>query len=308
MAWIVGSVSAAEQLQWQWQPGTRWQVELKQSSDQQTTVGPRALTLSGSQRIVALWSVDQVTEDGTVHMGLVIQRLQLNLNLGELGKIEFDSELAKDPAGLTTVVAGPLRALVGAKITQRIASDAAVQEVVLPETARQSLEANPLARRLFFRGLLSDLKYHQSLRLPAGAIEPGFEWKSASQIVTELGQTPVTTHYRYRGTGANAATVDPLHIIEVQVEVGTLPPELLAQVPIKLVDHKLQGTVWFNNELGRISVAHFEQTQTVETGADDQRIVQRLSKTTDVTISEPLEEPPPPDTPVTLPSAAQRVE
>lgn len=306
LAWFLftgGShVSAAELLRWQWRPGAQWESELKQTIDQETTVGQRVVTLSGTQRIVMQYTVDEVASDGVAKVLLMVTRLQLNLDLGNLGKIEFDSDLDKEPAGLTTALAGPFRALVGAKITQRMAADGKVLEFELPDDVRQSIESNPLARQMFFQGIMSELAGKASLPLPEGQVEMGQEWKSEGKISTELGDTPVTTIYRYRGKAAKAT--GNLDIIDVRVELGAFPPEVVAQTPIKLVEQNGQGTVWFDNQLGRLSSAHFEQLQTIEIGKDDQQITQKLRKTTDVNIKLPTAEALPTEAPATTPPPA----
>jgi hypothetical protein len=135
----------------------------------------------------------------------------------------------------------------------------------------------------------------------------GQEWKSEGKIGTEFGETPVTTIYRYRGKAAKAT--GNLDIIDVRVELGAFPPELLAQTTMKLVEQNGQGTIWFDNRQGRMSSAHFEQQQTVEIGKDDQQITQKLRKTTDMTITQPTAEALPAETPATTsPPAAPPAE
>jgi hypothetical protein len=241
---------------------------------------------------VAHWTVEDVTEEGDANLTVTVQSLQINLDLGELGKIEFDSSLDREPTGLTRAVVAPLRAIVGAKIMHLLAADGKSSETIVPEATRQAIDANPMARRMF-QGIFSEMTQHASFRLPAEEIEVGHEWQIAGKATTELGNVEMITQYRYRGKAANPQAA--LDVIDTTFQLVPATAESANPIRLKVTGQDSRGTIWFDSAEGRITTAHFEQQQSLELGADEQRVLQTLRKVTDVTV-EPAPAPAVPPT------------
>lgn len=289
MTCVISPVAAGELLRWKWQTGDQLQIELKQTSDQQTTLGAQELIVSGIQRLTMVWTVDEVTPAGDAKLILTVKRIQLDLNLGDLGQVVFDSDVQQEPTGLARTLAGPLRSVLGANIAQLVSAAGEITETVLPETTRQSLDAHPLARPLVHR-LLADVGRQSAFKLPAHELELDEEWQNAGELMTELGPVPMLTTYQYRGKTAKAT--GDLDLIDVRFRLGPDAAELTAKSPLKVIEQESSGTIWFDNQLGRLASAHFVQQQTIDVGMDEQRVVQKLKKVTDITI-EPAVPPAP---------------
>lgn len=279
-----GSLPAQTTLRWKFQQGQRLTQVVKQNMSMNAKAGDLDIETKMKQTIDATWHVTAVDDQGTATIEQDFTRLRMKMDaMGNA--FEFDSDDPKELEGIGALVAPALKALADTQFTLTMSSSGKIDKVEVPDSAVEAFQSIPGAGQMggmFSKEGLVKMIKQGSYHFPDGALEQGDSWTiKAENELTQIGKMETLSKLTYAGP----EVVEGKKLERIKLEVTmTLPKGDNALVTLN--NQSSKGTIYFDNEAGRVAQSTLEQTMTMAIQVGGQAIEQKIKQTIDVRVAE----------------------
>ena len=257
---LTGSAAHAQtKLAWKFKTGDKIKYTTDTDMKQSMTVGGMDIKTTMTQGTEMSWSVGEVKE-GKANMAQKIERFRQKMDMPGGQGFEYDSKEGKKPEGPIGQLVGPLlEALAGAEFSLKMDPQGETTDVKISEELMKSIQENPALAQMggmFSEDGVKNMVQQSSLSLPKEAISKGKTWNKVVETKLPFGVMKLDTTYTYQGPETRGNS--QLEKIDTKSKV-TLEPAAGANIDVKIKSADIQGTLYFDNQAGRI--AELKQTQ-----------------------------------------------
>jgi hypothetical protein len=251
-----GAAQAQKLLRWKFTPGEtlRFTHELEQS--QNFKVGDTPVATKVTTTMTMTQKIDAVDSQGVASVTQTIDRLQMKMAPppGTTEGLDYDSDPPKPAEGIIAASVTPLfDALVKKPFAMKIDPRGQVTDMKLPAGLVEALGKAGIGA---MQGMFSEDALKQmtglGLTLAEKPVAKDDTWsRDASVAMPMLGAMKTTTKYRYDGTETRDGK--ELDKIACTMQMDIVPPkDQPAAVQAKIGDQKTEGTIYFDNQAGRL--------------------------------------------------------
>jgi hypothetical protein len=282
---LAASASAQTKLQWKFQPGQVLQQTITQEMSTTATIQGQEIKTKVDQVVDAVWNIKAVDADGTAIVTQEITRMRMKMdNTAGMG-FDFDSEEEAEPTGIGAAFFPALRAVASSKFTLKMKPTGEILEVDVSEDTLKALTSFPGADQmggaLTKDGLIHMIK-QGSPAMPDGPVQPGQTWKNAMEMAMgPMGQMSIQTLMTY--AGSEQVNGRQLERIDMNVQTTMVPQEGGA-ISMELKDQKATGSLFFDNQAGRISHSNLVQNMTMAMSIGGQKFDQQVTQVVKVEV------------------------
>ena len=277
---------AQKPLRWQFKSGEKLALLVKQKSTTQTSVNNRTLTMQTELEMDVAWSVDAVNDQQTAQMTQAFTRVAVKLQMpGVPDVITYDSAKTKSPSGVAKSFAARIRPLIGAKFHLSMTSRGEITEVRLSKEASKTLadvRDGSRLKSLFSKEKIADILRQSTMQLPATPLAAKAMWATTREQTSTLGKIRLTSDYVYQGSEQRGPA--SLERIDVSTKVALLPPDKPSLRQTKLKQHAQTGTIYFDNQAGRMVSSFTKQETVTERMYREQRLTTKDTSETRLTV------------------------
>jgi len=253
-------------LHWKFQPGQKLQYAVTQRATTVVTNSGLDFDVLATQIADLTCTVEQVADDGSADMKVVIDRVRMQAASPFGGQFEYDSKSGKPGEGQLWAMVGPLfEASLGQEIHVRVSPQGEVSEIKLPAALDAILTAlEPHAvPQLMMGGGINRSTYRDMLaltfvRLPAKPVDPESHWKVALPEPIGAVATRITElTFTYAGPSKKEGrTLDEIKVAsQTTVDIDEDNPDFFLEV----TGDETTGSVWFDTKAGRALETSLQQ-------------------------------------------------
>lgn len=194
----------ARLIRWQLSEGSRYRVELKQSTAIKSSIDTREKQLGNEMLLLMSWKIESAKDDA-FNITQSIDRVYLKISQpGKEGiqTTEIDTDNERGPGSFAGELLKQIQPLIGTKYLVSMTSRGEISEISVPPESMEALRNAPASMRLrqvLTREGLEDLIGQSAIVFPEQAIKAGDEWTTSQDITNALGKIRKTHRYVYNG-------------------------------------------------------------------------------------------------------------
>ena len=274
------SAHAQERLRWKFEEGDTTNYQIVQDMDIKMSVGGQNIDSKMTQTMDMGWAVESVASDGTAKLKQKISRVQVKMT-SPLFNVEYDSSKEEQPADpVGGQLAKVFGAMVGKDFTMTMTPRGEIKDVTIPEELEQALEgagggAVPGGGG-FNAESLKQLASQSGVEFPEEPVAEGKNWSGETEAKLPFGTMKLDNQFTYQGAERRGGQA--LQKIAVKPKIS-IEPDPNAQVQMKVTSQDANGTIYFNNQEGRIAESTMKQNLDMELNAGGMAITQSIAQT-----------------------------
>ncbi len=273
------STGSSPVLAWKFKEGLTLRADVTQKMSQSMDLNGQKSNVEQSTEMKMDWKILSVDSDGNANIESVLKRAVMTMKSPQTGDIVVDTDKAEDTGEIGKQLGGLLRPMINAKCTQKMAPTGEISEVKIPEDVLAAMRGNPLLPP-GTESMMTDLIAKASPAFPADAIKVGDTWVQEASTPNPVGEMKIKSTYTYRGPEKNASG-KTLHKVDVEMDMDFSS----AAVPLKITDQSTEGSLYFDNELGRLDNSTVKQSFTMEMEQGPVKIKQVVTQDTQMKFS-----------------------
>ena len=275
----VASAHAQERLRWKFEEGETTRYQIVQDMDIKMSVGGQNIDSKMTQTMEMGWAVESVASDGTAKLKQKISRVQVTMT-SPLFNVEYDSSKDEQPADpVGGQLAKVFGAMVGKDFTMTMTPRGEIKNVTIPEELEQALEGaggGVPGGGGFNADSLKQLASQSGVEFPEEPVGRGENWSGKTEAKLPFGTMKLDNQFTYQGTERRGG--QSLQKIGVKPKIS-IEPDPNAQVQMKVKSQDANGTIYFNNEEGRIAESTMKQNLDMDLNAGGMAITQSIAQT-----------------------------
>ncbi|MBM4092104.1 MAG: hypothetical protein FJ276_22140, partial [Planctomycetes bacterium] len=278
---LMAQTATAKQFRWKLKEGEKLTFEMKQTITQSIDAGGMKFEIPVTIGMWMSWTVKSADAEKYV-LEQVIDRMVMNMKTPEM-TLDFDSDQDQKLEGPAEQVAQTFRPLVGAKITAEMNDRGEMSNVNIPDDALAGLQANPLVGQMFKKEQLTEMMKANGATFPEESIEKGHKWTVPMEMdAPPVGKMKTETSYTYAGEErADKAVLDKFNVdVRIEFSGGNA-----AMASVKVTEQKTDGSLYFDNEKGRMVKSNVTTNMTLAISAGGQSINQKVKQVMTVTVA-----------------------
>jgi hypothetical protein len=196
------------------------------------------------------WKVESVDEKQAAVVQLTMDRIQMKMKGPQGAMIDYDSSAGKPPEGLATIIAPLFESMLKKPFTMKLSPRGEALETKVPQGMLEGLKKFPGMDQMGELLTPEGLKKMSGMAVfPEKAVAKGDKWTSKSELsMPAIGKAAVETEFEYEGP----ETVDGKQLQKIAQRVTIKPDEKNANTAFKFQPLKTTGTMYFDNEAGRL--------------------------------------------------------
>jgi hypothetical protein len=263
-----GAARGQTVLRWKFRDGESFRYPTQLTMSTKMKIKEFSFQMTSSEKIDSTWTVERVDKDGAAHIRVVVDRFRFHLDsdaepMREMLKIpaeglDFDSKNPKpDDSRAGQLFASVVKGLVGKASRVTLNATGTADDVELPEPLLDAM-AEAEGRGLMtppYNDFLSVSFLETALiggglttPLPDEAVTRGKTWTNRRDFETqsEEGEGHDTFTYRGRKTlgGRAVEEIESASVLKIRAKPGATVGTLKSGTG--------KGTIWFDNETGRL--------------------------------------------------------
>ncbi len=240
---------AQDELRWKFKSGETLKYAVQQQMQTEMLFGGKKLNQTMRQTMGMSWDVSTVAANGDALVAQTVDRVQMKLEGGPLGNVQFDTDSSEEPTSpVVKSIAEVFRKIVGQQFRVTMKPTGKVQNVEVPESLKQQIESGSGASPSpLNEDTLKQMMEQSSVVLPDGPVSAGQMWESIQEVKLPFGTMRVTSSMTYEGRDAATG----LAKISMKPTISVIPGEG-AQAQIGLKSSEGLGQVLFDTARGRI--------------------------------------------------------
>jgi hypothetical protein len=278
-----GSTAAQEPLRWKLEKGQRFQLQTTQTTESLVTFGPRKLPTTMEVLLHIGWEV-QAAEADQFTIEQQVDAIRIDMKSSNEIHTIYDSRERKAVVGAAKDLQTSVAPLLGKKFTLTMNSQGEISsaKVVGDSAAGDSAAAIPGLDASSIEALLRQA----IVPLPTTLDGSQPTWTDERQTKVALGE--LTQKRTFTLVGNEDRDGQPAAKITVTGDLALTPPadqKPEQKSPPKVKESKLQGTIWFAREAGRLVSSETSQRLVTESTYRDSTITVQLVTTVKSTLS-----------------------
>ena len=199
VALSASAVNAQEQLSWKFRKGEELRYSVIQNMKTSRKVGDQDISSAIGQAMDMRWSVKDVAANGSTVMHQTVDRIQLKMEGGPAGTLEFDTN---DSSNSENPFVARMSQVFGNIVKQpfqvSMTPTGQVSDVVVPKALlaaiRQGAAGNTGA---LSEDTLKDMMKQSAVTLPPQAVGPGSKWTNTQEVQLAFGKMTVNSEMTY---------------------------------------------------------------------------------------------------------------
>ncbi len=270
------SATTPVQLRWKFTPDEIFVLSIVQDMSMNIRIGEQDVKTRASNKTWMDWRTTAVDAKGTATIESKVTRMLMEITNPVIGQFTIDTDKPAAETGQAAMIDKMIRPMVGITITNKMAPDGKVTDVEIPEEALAGLGAMMSADQM------SQMIQNISPTLPAEGLTIGQSWEAVADVNMPFGVMTTHSEYTYRGT--EMVQQRPLHRIDVNTRIKIVAAE--GQPRLEIGEQSSGGTMWFDQENGRLTRSDVQQEFTIEVSVLPgqtmrQKVVQKVSNVFD---------------------------
>ena len=279
---VTGAVASAhgqERLRWKFEEGDTTNYQIVQDMDIKMSVMGQNIDSKMTQTMDMGWAVDSVASDGTAKLKQKISRVQVKMT-SPLFNVEYDSSQDEQPADpVGGQLAKVFGAMVGKDFTMTMTPRGEIKDVTIPDELAEALEGaggGVPGGGGFNADSLKQLASQSGIEFPEEPVGQGKNWSGKTEAKLPFGTMKLDNQFTYQGTERRGGQA--LQKIAVKPKIS-IEPDPNAQVQMTVKSQDANGTIYFNNQEGRIAESTMKQNLNMELNAGGMAITQSIAQT-----------------------------
>ncbi len=268
--WIAQPAAAQVWLQFQYKPGNSFGMTVSQDMTSTSHVQGRDIKTSMKQTIQIETEVEKQSSSQAAWVKQTIQRVQTKMTLPGVAKtFEYDSA-AEDNTNAPSQFATIMDKIVGGTFQLEIAPSGKVLNIKIPDDFLKSLPGQGAG--FLSQDGLKQMVSQGSVVFPETPIKKGDQWDNKLEMKMPFGKMKIHQKNTYQGTND-----DGLHVIGIDLDMSLVPDE---NQPFKMTikESTSEGTMLFDNRIGRLIKSKIIQKMTIEMEIQGQTIEQEINQ------------------------------
>jgi hypothetical protein len=264
-------------LRWKFTSGENFVVSMVQDMSMNVRFGEQDVTTQASNKTWMDWRTIAVDAGGTATIESKVTRMLMEVANPAIGQFTIDTDKPAAEEGQAAMIDKMIRPMVGITFTNKMAPDGKVTDVEIPEEALAGVRGAP-GGGMMSADQMAQMIQNISPTFPAKGLSVGQSWEAVADVNMPFGVMTTTSEYTYRGTVM--VQHRPLHRIDVKTHMKIAVAE--GQPRLEIGEQSSSGTMWFDQESGRLSRSDIEQEFTIEVSVLPgqtmrQKVVQKVS-------------------------------
>jgi hypothetical protein len=245
---LAGSARAEKLLRLKFQPGETRQLQILQEMSQTM----RPASDDPAEAITTFLTLDitekceSVDKQGLAALTQTVERIRIKTQSAQGVLMEFDSATGKQPEGMAKTLTPMLDTMLKKPLTAQLTARGEVRDMKLPQGMLEGMNQRDGGGQL---GNLFSPDWMKQLTeiavLPEGPVKPGDTWTRKTVVNNPVG---LQSTYRYEGSetrgGKTLERITSTSAVQVEGDKK--------QVKIGIKEQEVRGTIYFDNDLGRI--------------------------------------------------------
>lgn len=281
LAMMAGTSEACAQttLRFKFPEGGKFSYVLTQKMKVATNVMGKDIEFTLEQTVDMTWQVLLLKAGGVANVKLTFTGAKMTLD-GSMGKIEVDGKNPKeqaDPMGKT--MSQIVAAMADMDMTFTIDGTGDIKDIKIPDKVRNTFKSLPGGEALGDLFTDENLKKmaHGGIVFPKEAVTMGKTWTQKTDLKLPLGQVKGDIEFTYEG----AVDKEGKKLEKIQLKPNVaIEPSPEAQLQMKFKSQHGKGTIYFDNDAGRIAELSSSQTMEITVVANNMPLLQKIEQTT----------------------------
>jgi len=274
---------AQKVLRWKFTDGQKLAIQFNQEMNTAATVQGNEVKTSMKMGMDMSWAVKSVSAAGVATMTQAIDRIQFDMQIPFLGNVKYDSQDKGEPTGVAAQIAKNVKPLIGATFTQEMSPRGEILDVKIDEATKKALEqgaAKALLKQFASEEGLKSLMGQSATVFPEKSVSKGDTWNNEFTTDSQVGKLKVKIEYTYQGSETRGdAEVEKIDMkINMDFQGGALGPQF------KVQQQNNQGTIYFDNQQGRLVESTATQDMTLKATIQGQEISQKITGSMKMTV------------------------
>ncbi len=270
-----------DDLRWKFQSGETLKYQVMQNMQTEMMVGGQKINTNMQQSMDMAWKVSGVTEQGDAEIAQTVDRVQMKMEGGPFGSLQFDTTSTEVPSNaIVKAMADVFRKIIGQEFKVTMKSTGKVQNVKVPEQLLTALSTTGAGSALN-EDTLKQMMEQSSVLLPAEPVTTGQMWESSQQIQLPFGEMKVSSKMTYEGRDPATGMAR----IAMKPSISVTPKE---GSPLQMTMKKSDGMgrVLFDPQRGRIVRSDLELTLEMQVTQQGQVIDQVVKQKTTMQLAQ----------------------
>jgi hypothetical protein len=275
-----GSLDAQTTLRFQFKEGDKLDYVLEQTMNMSTRVMEKDVKVTIKQSMDMSLEVLKVDKNGSGQVQMKFKHIKMDSD-GPMGKVHVDSSNPKeldDTVGRT--LSQVTATLAGLEVIFTMDGTGGIKDLKMPEKVKNSLKSMAGA------DALGDLFSDESLKrmanggiaLPKDPVAKGQTWKEDVDMKMPIGRIKGQIQFTYDGPDEKDG--NKLEKITAKPEIKKIEPSPDAPFQMKVTAQEGKGTVYFDNEAGRIIEVTMIQNMEMTIDVNNMTMKQDLKQNT----------------------------
>lgn len=277
-----GRTCAQEDLRWKFQSGETLKYIVQQKMQTEMKIKGQTINQTMQQSMEMSWKVAAVTPSGDAAVSQTVNRVQMKLEGGPIGNIQFDTNSTEAPTNpAIRMMADVFRKIIGQEFRVTMKSTGKVENVEVPASLLQAVKESAAgASNALNEDTLKQMMEQSSVILPSGPISQGQTWESSQEVKLPFGRMKVDSRMTYEGRDSATG----LAKIAMKPTITVTPDE---NAPLQMTLQKSEGLglVYFDAVKGRISRSELDLTLQMQVTQQGQVIDQTVQQKTTMTLA-----------------------
>lgn len=248
-------------LRWKFRAGEKTEMVMTQEIRTKVKVKERTIETANTTIMDLAMTTVAVDPQGTATIEQKIERVRMKMEgIPGMG-IDYDSASGKKPEGLAASVAPILEALTGKPFMITMNPLGQAVEVKLPEGLKENAAKTPGGAQL--SGMFSEEGVKNMMQVatfPEKPLRAGDTWDRKTTMKNPvLGDMTIATTWRYLGAEKRDGRELEKIAVDIKMQFGEGK-----DAKVKIADQESQGTIYFDNQQGRIVQSGSNSKMTIQ--------------------------------------------
>lgn len=281
LAFTSTTAEAQDVLQWKFRTQETLQYKVLQNMKTAMTIGGQNVNQTMNQAMDMSWQVLGGSAAGDTMMNQIVTRIQMKMEGGPAGAIEFDTNSTEKPGNPIIATMGEtFQKIVNKPFKVAMQPTGQISNVEVPQELLDAVKSGAAGNgAALTEETLKQMMKQSAVTLPQQPVGPNSSWTSKQSVQLPFGTMNIDSKMTFiqKDAAGNA-------IIDVVPNISVTPKEG-APVKMTLTSAEGKGQVTFNIVQGRVLKSRLDLTMSMKIeAANGQTFDQTVSQTTAMTL------------------------
>jgi hypothetical protein len=266
-------------LAWKFKEGQVIDIAMDQEVTMSSQIGGNSSEIVNGSRNEMTLEVQSVDSEGVATVTNIIKRMIIKTEAPGMS-VEIDTSSDEELDAIASQIAAVVKPLIGAEITQKMAPNGKITDVVVPSDIFDGMQGNPAAA-MFNEETIKETTSKANLVFPETAPAVGDSW--TNEATMNMGPAKVATDTTYQYLGVADVDGKPLHVIRGKIKMSF--PDGIQGMDVDIAEEDTTFMFYFDGNAGRIAKSVLDQNVSMVIEAGGQLITQDIAQAMTMTYS-----------------------